>query len=87
MMVHVPNVLSKAQVKNLRLSLDSAEWIDGNETSGPQAALAKKNLQMPGESAKARQAGEMVLEALKTKFPVLRRRVATENFPALVQSL
>lgn len=64
MMVHVPNVLSKAQVQTLRLSLDSAEWIDGNETSGPQAALAKRNRQVR-ESSKARAEGaRVVLEAL-----------------------
>ena len=41
-----------------------ADWVDGNVTSGPQAALAKRNRQLPEDSAAAKRAGEIVLDAL-----------------------
>ena len=44
--------------------LDAADWIDGNETSGPQAALAKRNQQLPEFGEPAVEAGRLVLDAL-----------------------
>ena len=53
-----------AGVKALRTILDRADWIDGNETSGPQAALAKRNRQIAEDSAAAQEAGALILDAL-----------------------
>jgi PKHD-type hydroxylase len=64
MLIQVPEVLTAAQVAEVRRLIDAAEWIDGNVTSGPQAALAKRNRQLPEESAAAQRAGELVLDAL-----------------------
>ena len=43
----IPDLIDAAGVRALRTILDRADWIDGNETSGPQAALAKRNQQLP----------------------------------------
>jgi len=43
----IPEVLDTDGVAKLRAILDAAPWVDGNETSGPQAALAKRNEQLP----------------------------------------
>jgi PKHD-type hydroxylase len=64
MMLHIPEVLTKTQVAELRAAVDAADWIDGNATSGTQSALAKRNEQLPEGSAAARFAGEMILDAL-----------------------
>jgi PKHD-type hydroxylase len=64
MMIHVPEVLTKAQVAEIRALIDAADWVDGNVTSGPQAALAKRNRQLPEGSPAANEAGEIVLDAL-----------------------
>jgi PKHD-type hydroxylase len=64
MLIQVPDVLTAAQVGEVRSLIDAAEWLDGNVTSGPQAALAKRNRQLPEESAAAKRAGELVLDAL-----------------------
>lgn len=64
MMLHIPEVLTKAQVAELRGLIDAAAWVDGNETSGAQAALAKRNAQLPEGSPAAVQAGEAILDAL-----------------------
>ena len=64
MMLHIPQVLSKPAVAELRALIDAADWIDGNATSGSQSALAKRNEQLPEGSEAARLAGERVLDAL-----------------------
>ena len=64
MMLHIPEVLSKPAVAELRALIDAADWIDGNATSGSQSALAKRNEQLPEGSEAARLAGERVLDAL-----------------------
>jgi len=44
--------------------IERAEWVDGNVTSGAQAALAKRNRQLPEDGAAAKKAGDIVLDAL-----------------------
>lgn len=64
MMIQIPEVLTGTQVAEVRRLIDAADWVDGNVTSGPQAALAKRNRQLPEDSAVAKRAGEIVLDAL-----------------------
>ncbi|MBB6424616.1 Fe2+-dependent dioxygenase [Sphingopyxis sp. JAI128] len=64
MLIAVPDLLSVAEVAEVRTIIDAAEWIDGNATSGHQAALAKNNEQLPEDGKAARQAGRLILEAL-----------------------
>ncbi|MCU6453941.1 Fe2+-dependent dioxygenase [Sphingomonas sp. A2-49] len=64
MLTAIPDVLDADGVARLRALIDGATWVDGNVTSGPQAALAKRNQQLPEESAQAQEAGALVLEAL-----------------------
>lgn len=64
MLIAIPEVLDAAALARVRALIDRAEWVDGNATSGPQAALAKRNEQLPEESAAAREAGAIVLDAL-----------------------
>ncbi|UVO54744.1 Fe2+-dependent dioxygenase [Sphingomonas sp. SUN039] len=63
-MLAVPAVLSPDEVAHLRATIDAADWIDGNATSGHQSAQAKHNTQLPEDSAAAHTAGEIVLDAL-----------------------
>ena len=64
MMIQIPGVLTSAQVSEVRRLIDAAEWVDGNVTSGQQAALAKRNRQLAEDSAAAKRGGEMILDAL-----------------------
>ncbi|QKR98799.1 Fe2+-dependent dioxygenase [Sphingomonas sp. CL5.1] len=64
MLIAISDVLDAGGVARLRALIDAAEWIDGNATSGPQSALAKRNQQLAEESAAAREAGNIVLDAL-----------------------
>ena len=68
-MLHVPNVLTPEELARVRATIDPAGWQDGNATSGRQSAMAKRNLQLPEESAAGLQAGAIVREAL-TRNPL-----------------
>lgn len=65
MLLHIPGVLSKDAVTRVRALIDDGEWIDGNVTSGPQAALAKRNMQLVEDSPARKQAGDIILQALE----------------------
>ena len=65
MMLQIPEVLTKAQVAECRAILDAGPWVDGNLTSGFQAARAKTNEQLPQDSDAARRVGEAILQALE----------------------
>ena len=43
---HVPNVISREQVAQVRQVLDSADWVDGRVTAGPRSSRTKLNLQV-----------------------------------------
>ena len=64
MMLHVPEVLTSAQVGELRSALEATDWIDGRQTVGEQGAKVKHNRQLPEHSAIGRELGKTVLSAL-----------------------
>lgn len=65
MLLQIPQVLTADGVARVRAIIDAGEWVDGNVTSGPQAALAKRNAQL-AESSKAREeAADIILRALE----------------------
>ncbi|APO94589.1 Fe2+-dependent dioxygenase [Xanthomonas vesicatoria] len=64
MLLPIPDVLTPAQLGELRARLDAADWADGRITAGHQSAQAKDNAQLPEDSAVAREASALVLEAL-----------------------
>ena len=66
MMLHIPAVLSKLQVAELRQQLDTSEhWINGQLSAGSQAQKIKKNLQLDSSSALKQQISTIILEAHK----------------------
>ena len=64
MLLQIPKVLTKEQVRAARSVLDAAEWVDGRVTAGHQSARAKDNEQIPESHPAARQLGEMIVSAL-----------------------
>ena len=64
MLIAIPDLLDAATLATVRATIDAADWIDGNATSGHQSALAKQNEQLPEDSAAAKAAGKLVLDAL-----------------------
>lgn len=64
MLLHIPEVLTKPQVAELRQLLDRGAWGDGRATAGAQGAQVKRNLQLAVDDPFARQAAAVVQQAL-----------------------
>lgn len=83
MMLAIPGVLDAAALAHFRSRLATADWIDGNATSGPQSALAKQNLQIAEESPVGRELGGMVLDALGRSALFIAAALPLKVFPPL----
>jgi PKHD-type hydroxylase len=83
MLIAIPEMLTEAEVASVRATIDAAAWIDGNVTSGHQSALAKKNEQLPEDSAAAREAGSIVLAALQRSPLFIAAALPAKIFPPL----
>lgn len=64
MLLHIPEILTAAQVATMRQALDAATWIDGRETVGTQGAQVKRNQQLADASPLREELGRAVLAAL-----------------------
>ena len=83
MLIAIPDILDAAGVARVRGLIDAAEWVDGNVTSGAQSALAKRNEQLPEDSAAAQEAGRIVLDALGTSALFVAAALPLKVFPPL----
>ncbi|MGV3478306.1 MAG: Fe2+-dependent dioxygenase [Sphingobium sp.] len=83
MMIAIPEILDAAALAEVRGLIDAADWIDGNATSGHQSALAKRNMQLPEDSAAARQAGALILDALGRSPLFIAAALPLKIFPPL----
>jgi hypothetical protein len=86
MMLHIPGVLSPADVAQMREALEAAEWEDGRVTAGHLAVRAKANLQLPVESPLAG-AGPAHSRTSGPDPAVHRRRPALARAAAALQPL
>lgn len=86
MILAIPDVLDPAGVQAVRGLIDAGTWTDGNATSGHQSALAKRNLQLPEDSAQARQAGAMILDALGRNPLFIAAALPRKIYPPLFNS-
>ncbi len=57
-------MLTAAEVAEVRRILEESAWVDGKATAGEQAAIAKFNLQIQEGSPASIQAGDIILRAL-----------------------
>ena len=64
MLLHIPQVLSAAELQGMRETLDAADWSDGKATAGYLSQAVKDNSQLPEGSALARRLGGVILDAL-----------------------
>ncbi|WP_313808573.1 Fe2+-dependent dioxygenase [Sphingobium sp.] len=86
MLTVIPELLDAGTVQRVRALIDAAQWVDGNVTSGHQSALAKHNLQLPEDCAEARQAGQIVLDALGRSPLFIAVALPLKVFPPLFNS-
>jgi PKHD-type hydroxylase len=83
MLIPIPELLSEAKIAEIRATLDGAEWIDGNATSGAQSALAKRNEQVAEGSEAHARAGALVLDALAASPLFVAAALPLKVFPPL----
>ena len=65
MLLQIPDVLTAERAGAMRQRLAEAGWVDGRVTAGPQAAAAKRNLQLPEGSPLGRELGEEIVASLQ----------------------
>ena len=83
MMIAIPDVLDPPALARVRATIEAGDWIDGNATSGHQAALAKRNRQLAEGCEAARQAGATVIEALQANATFIAAALPAKIFPPL----
>jgi PKHD-type hydroxylase len=83
MLLHIPRVLTAAQVARCRALLESAKWVDGRETSGHLAARVKRNLQVAEGTPEAREMGELIVTALERTPLFMAAALPLRVFPPL----
>ena len=83
MMLEIRDVLSKQEVRELRDLIDTGDWVDGNETSGHQSRLAKRNQQLKEGSDIQRKAGQAVVAALGRSPDFIAAALPLKVFPPL----
>jgi PKHD-type hydroxylase len=83
MLVHVPQLLSKGQVAQIRAVLADTDWVDGRITAGAQSGQTKHNLQVPEDAPAARALGETILSALGRNERFTSASLALRVFPPL----
>lgn len=64
MLIVVPALLSPDAARAFTTALVAAEWVDGRATSGPGAALAKRNRQLADDDTVATEAARQIRTAL-----------------------
>lgn len=83
MLLNIPDVLDARQLAEFRARLDSADWADGRITAGHQSVKAKDNIQLPEDSAVARELGAAVLQALSRSSTFFSAALPRRVYPPL----
>ena len=64
MLLHIPGVFSRDEVRRIRQALEQAQWLDGKVTAGYQSARTKHNLQLAEDDPLAQEIATAMLERL-----------------------
>jgi PKHD-type hydroxylase len=83
MLVCIPEVLGKDEVKDFRRLMDESVWEDGRSTAGAQSAMVKSNEQLPPDSEVARKLGNRIVSALTSNPRFISAAIPLQIFPPL----
>lgn len=83
MLVHVPEVLTAAELQQARALLADAPWGDGNVTAGVQSAQAKNNQQLPQAHPVTQALQQAVLAGLNRHALFFSAALPRKVFPPL----
>lgn len=83
MLLHIAEVLSRAEVQAIRDRLNQVDWIDGRATVGDQGAKVKRNRQLPVDSPLALELGELILKRLYANTLFMAAALPLRSVPPL----
>ncbi len=83
MLITISAVLDAESLARCRDIVGKASWMDGRATAGAQSKAVKNNQQLPEDSAAAREAGRIVLEALGRNALFFTAALPKRIFPPL----
>ena len=83
MLLHVPDVLSRDTLEQLRQITAGTAWTDGRVTAGSQSEKTKNNLQIPADAPASREAGKIVLDCLGRSALFFTAALPRRIFPPL----
>ena len=86
MMLHIPDVLTREQVAQMRDALNVADWTDGRATVGVQGAQVKRNRQLAEASPLGAELGGVILAALATHALYISAALPLRTAPPLFNS-
>lgn len=64
MLITIPDLFDRDEVRHIRQTLDAADWEDGLRTAGAQSTAVKQNRQLPATGEIAQSLGKLILERL-----------------------
>jgi PKHD-type hydroxylase len=83
MLLHIKQVLTAGQAAQMRDAVARAQWVDGNVTSGHQAAQAKRNEQLPEDSGVVQEFGHTILASLERNALFMSAALPKQVYPPL----
>lgn len=83
MLLHVPEVLTRAEAAECRAALEAADWVDGAVTAGFQSVKVKVNEQIPEGHPVAVAVGRRILAALHRNPLFVSAALPLRIFPPL----
>lgn len=83
MLLHIPDILTSAQIRECREALDRAPWVDGRVTAGFQSAQVKHNTQLPEDHPIAVELGELIVTCLERTPLFVAAALPLHVFPPL----
>jgi PKHD-type hydroxylase len=83
MLITIPDLLTKEEVKACRAILDGGPWESGAKTAGPQSAQVKRNQQLPATCDEAQKVGQFLLQKLSQNHLFLSAAVPLRILPPM----
>jgi PKHD-type hydroxylase len=83
MLLRIPQLLNPEQLVRCKKLMATDDWIDGRITAGTQSANVKRNQQLPEDSPAARDAQQIILQALSDNGMFLSAALPKRVFPPL----
>jgi PKHD-type hydroxylase len=83
MLISVPDVLTREEIREFREVLDRTDWVDGKVTAGFQSAKVKDNAQLAEGHPVARALGERIVAAIEINPVFVAAALPYRIFPPL----